>query len=132
MALAHREAEFYENFELLKFYEHVSPSKELRDASSEAAALQSDHQVEVSMRLDLFQAKQAALSNIRQSGLQLEPEEQRLVDKMIQDGTRAGLALPEADREELSKLKKELSSVCLQFIVRPLAITLFGVVLTLH
>ncbi|KIP08915.1 hypothetical protein PHLGIDRAFT_18769 [Phlebiopsis gigantea 11061_1 CR5-6] len=116
LALAHREAEFYENFELLKFYEHVSPSKELRDASSEAAALQSDHQVEVSMRLDLFQAKQAALSNIRQSGLQLEPEEQRLVDKMIQDGTRAGLALPEADREELSKLKKELSSVCLQFI----------------
>ena len=70
------------------------------------------------MRLDIFRAKQAAEKNIKASGKQLTPEEQRLVDKMIQDGTRAGLALPEKARDELMSLKKELSASCLEFSVR--------------
>ena len=81
--------------------------------------MQSDYEVEVSMRIDLFQAKQTALKSIEESGRTLEPEEQRLVQKMILDGARAGLGLSEQNREELSKLKKELSAICLQFIVRP-------------
>ena len=36
---------------------------------------------------------------------------------MIQDGTRAGLALPEKERTELMVLKKELSTTCLEFSV---------------
>lgn len=85
------------------------------------------------MRLDLFQAKQAALGNIHQSGLQLNPEEQRLVDRMLRDGKRAGLALPEAEREKLSQLKKDLSATCLQFIVRLLKIIItLGSMLTPH
>ena len=35
----------------------------------------------------------------------------------ILDGTRAGLALPEKKRDELTTLKKELSQVCLEFSV---------------
>lgn len=35
----------------------------------------------------------------------------------ILDGTRAGLALPEEQREELTTWKKELSQVCLEFSV---------------
>ncbi len=69
------------------------------------------------MRLDIFRAKQAWEKNIKDSGKKLTPEEQRLVDKMIQDGTRAGLALPEKERNELMTLKKELSSTCLEFSV---------------
>lgn len=103
--------------EPLCFYQNVSPSKELRDASNEAEALSRDYGVELSMRLDLFKAKQAAQKNIEQSGKKLSPEEQRLVEKMIQDGTRAGLALPDKEREELTKLKKEMSSACLEFSV---------------
>lgn len=103
--------------EPLCFYQNVSPSKELRDASTEAEQLARDYDVEVSMRVDLFQAKQAAKKNIEKAGTKLSPEEQRLVDKMIQDGTRAGLALPEKEREELMKLKKEVSAASLEFSV---------------
>lgn len=117
LALAHREAQHSNTVEPLEFYQHVAPAKELRDASHEAAALFEAHRVEVSMRLDLFQAKQAAQRNIVASGQVLAHEEQRLVDKMLREGTRAGLGLPEAEREELARLKKELSAACLEFIV---------------
>jgi Zn-dependent oligopeptidase len=99
------------------FYQNVSPSKELRDASNEAEQLVNDFGVESSMRIDVFNAKVAAQKNIEASGKKLNPEELRLVEKMIQDGTRAGLALPEADRERLTVWKKELSQVCLEFSV---------------
>jgi Zn-dependent oligopeptidase len=101
----------------LAFYQNVSPSKELRDASNEAEQLALDFGVESSMRIDVYNAKVAAQKNIEASGKKLSPEELRLVEKMIQDGTRAGLALPEADRERLTVWKKELSQVCLEFSV---------------
>ncbi|KAF8752972.1 Peptidase family M3 [Rhizoctonia solani] len=61
--------------------------------------------IESSMRVDVY----TALLNARKKGEKLTKEEQRLVDKMILDGKRAGLALPEDKRAELMKLKKELS-----------------------
>lgn len=71
------------------------------------------------MRLDVFQAKVAAEKNIKDNGEwdKLSPEQQRLVEKMMLDGKRAGLALPEKERNELMKLKKELSQTCLDFMV---------------
>ncbi|KAG2009857.1 metallopeptidase MepB, variant 2 [Coprinopsis cinerea AmutBmut pab1-1] len=101
----------------LAFYQNVSPSKELRDASNEAESLVRDFGVESSMRLDVYNAKVAAEKNLKESGEwdKLSPEDQRLVEKMVLDGTRAGLALPEEKRDELKKLKKELSQTCLEF-----------------
>ena len=97
----------------------MSPSKELRDASNDAEVLVRDFGVTSSMRLDVFQAKVAAEKNIKASGQwdKLSSEEKRLVDKMILDGKRAGLALPEKERDELMTLKKELSQACLEFSV---------------
>lgn len=71
------------------------------------------------MRLDVFQAKVAAEKNLKESGEwdKLSNEERRLVDKMILDGKRAGLALPEKERDELMALQKELSQTCLEFSV---------------
>lgn len=115
VALAHSDAEFSDVTEPLSFYQHVSPSKELRDASNQAEVLVRDFGVESSMRIDVYKAKIAAQKNIESSGKKLNPEEQRLVEKMVQDGSRAGLALPEADRERLTEWKKELSQVCLEF-----------------
>ncbi|KAF7792616.1 hypothetical protein EIP86_003713 [Pleurotus ostreatoroseus] len=115
LRLAQAEAEFDHIIEPLAFYQNVSPSQELRDASNAAESAVREYGVESSMRLDVFQAKQAALKNIKESGRKLTSEEQRLVDKMIQDGTRAGLALPEKERTELMALKKELSNSCLEF-----------------
>lgn len=98
----------------------MSPSKELRDASTEAESLFRDYRVESSMRLDVFQAKMTAEKNTKSSGEwdALSSEEHRLVDKMVLDGTRAGLALPEKERAELTILQKDLSQACLDFRVR--------------
>ena len=70
------------------------------------------------MRIDVFNAKTAAKKNIDASGAQLTTEQKRLVDKMLLDGKRAGLALPEEKRNELTDLKKQLSQTTLEFSVR--------------
>ena len=109
LALARSDSEISDVTEPLSFYQQVSTSKELRDASNQAEILIRDFGVESSMRIDVYNAKVAAQKNIKSSGKKLNPEEQRLVEKMIQDGSRAGLALPEPDRERLTEWKKELS-----------------------
>jgi Zn-dependent oligopeptidase len=78
------------------------------------------------MRIDVFNAKVAAQKDIESSGKKLNQEEKRLVEKMIQDGARAGLSLPEADRERLTEWKKELSQVCLEFNVSVFIVTIRG------
>ncbi len=78
------------------------------------------------MRIDVYNAKVAAQKNIESSGKKFNAEEKRLVEKMIQDGTRAGLSLPEADRERLTEWKKELSQVCLEFSVSVFVVSIHG------
>ena len=70
------------------------------------------------MRIDVFNAKTAAKKNIDASNAALTTEQKRLVDKMLLDGKRAGLALPEEKRKELTDLKKLLSQTTLEFSVR--------------
>ena len=72
------------------------------------------------MRDDLYKAKVTAAANLHKSGVwgKLSDEQKRLVDKMLLDGKRAGLALEKKeDKERLKKLKDELSEVCLKFMV---------------
>lgn len=88
--------------EPLIFYQNVSPTKELRDASNDAEALLRDFAVETEMRLDLFKAATNAKKNIEASNLTLTPEQDRLVEKTILDGVRAGLALPDEQRQKLT------------------------------
>jgi hypothetical protein len=48
----------------------------------------------------------------------LSAEQKRLVDKMLLDGKRAGLALKgKEDKETLKRLKGELSDACLKSTV---------------
>lgn len=113
--IAEYDAELESTLEPLFFYQNVSPSKELRDASNEAEARAREFSIESNMRLDVFEAKQNAERNIKESGKKLDAEEQRLVEKMVLDGKRAGLALPEEKRNELKALQKDLSQTCLDF-----------------
>jgi len=71
------------------------------------------------MRIDIYNAQVAAEKNIRGSGQwdKLSPEDRRLIEKMVLDGTRAGLSLPVEKRDKLTELKKELSKTCLEFSV---------------
>ncbi|KAH9891674.1 Metalloprotease [Cubamyces lactineus] len=115
LALAHAKANRFCVTEPLSFYQNVSPSAELRDASTEAESLVREYEIGSSMRIDVFRALQAAAKNIKESGKVLSSEEQRLVDKMLLDGTRNGLALPDAEREKLTVLKKDLAQACVDF-----------------
>lgn len=45
----------------------------------------------------------------------LSAESKRLVEKMLLEGKRNGLSLPEKERTELMALQKELSQTCLEF-----------------
>ena len=85
IALADAENEFDGISEPLSFYQNVSPSKELRDASNEAEVQVRNYGVESSMRLDVFQAKVNAETNLKASGEwdKLSSEEKRLVEKMV-------------------------------------------------
>ena len=102
----------------LVFYKNVSTSKELRDAANAAEVLLREYGIEIDMRLDVFQAKVNAEKNIKASGRKLNPEEERLVERLLLDGKRAGLNLPEKERTELERLQKELSQTCIEFKVR--------------
>lgn len=117
--LAKTEADLH-LLEPLLFYQNVSTSKELRDASSQAEVIVRNFLVECEMRVDVFKAKKSADANIRALGVKLTPEEERLVEKMLLDGKRAGLELPDDKRELLTKKKKELSQLCVEFSVRSL------------
>jgi Zn-dependent oligopeptidase len=88
VVLADAETHLEAGTEPLSFYQNVSPSKELRDASNEAEQLVRDYGVESSMRIDVYQAKVAAQKNLKDSGEwdKLSPEQQRLVDKMVSLG----------------------------------------------
>ena len=99
------------------FYQNVATSKELRDSANAAEVLLREYGIEMSMRVDVYQAKVNAEKNIKASGRKLNPEEERLVEKLILDGKRAGLDLPEEERKELEKLKKEVSQICVEFSV---------------
>ncbi|KAF8580285.1 Metalloprotease [Ramaria rubella] len=115
LALADADAQLATIVDPLSFYQNVSPSKELRDASNQAKILHRDFVVEASMRVDLYDAIKGAAENIEKSKGELGAEEKRLIEKMLLDGTRAGLALPEETRKTLTDLRKELSQTCLEF-----------------
>ena len=85
LAIQEADTHFESISEPLAFYQNVSPTKELRDASNESESKIRDFGVESSMRLDVFNAKVAAEKNIKESGEwdKLSPEEQRLVEKMV-------------------------------------------------
>lgn len=91
--------------EPLSFYKNVAPDRALRDASNEAEGLLREFSVDASMRVDVFEAVRAAAEAAEKSAEPLDAEEKRLIEKMLLDGKRAGLALPEAERKELLEVR---------------------------
>lgn len=105
-ALALHEAELDASSEPLSFYQNVATDSKLRDASNDAEKLLRDFGIESSMRLDVFQALKRAEKNVSASGRELTPEEKRLMEKMLLDGKRAGLDLPDDKREKLLEVSE--------------------------
>lgn len=89
----------------LQFYQYVSANEEVRNAANAAEVRLNEFGIESSMRVDVFNALKAAKENIDKSGKKLSAEEKRLVEKMLLDGKRNGLDLPEETRSELTQVR---------------------------
>lgn len=128
-ALAIAEAEFKCISESLAFYKDVSPDKELRDTSIAVDERSRKFANEESMREDLYKSMATAEANLHKMGgwEELTDEQKRLVEKMLLDGKRAGLALEKReDRERLKVLKDQLSDACSKFRVGDCALLRVG------
>lgn len=111
---AQRENENYFVEASLTFYQYVSTDKEVRDASTEAEELIEKNSIEQSSRVDVFKVYNALWEKI-QNSTDVHPESLKLLEKTVLYYKRNGLGLPEKERDEVKKLKIELSSLSTAF-----------------
>ena len=97
---------------ILGFYQAVSSSAELRDASTEADRLLNDFSIESSMREDVYKLHDAVLKK----GEKLDPESQRLLEKSYKNYIQNGLGIPAGPkRDRFKEIAKRLSELAISF-----------------
>ncbi|ORZ38746.1 thimet oligopeptidase [Catenaria anguillulae PL171] len=94
------------------FVQYFSPDKESRDASQAVTMKLEEFEIESSMREDLYLAVKHAAEKLPAG---LKKEDERLVERMLLQYERNGLALPVDKRNELKDIKKRISELAIQF-----------------
>ncbi|XP_055885225.1 thimet oligopeptidase-like isoform X1 [Biomphalaria glabrata] len=97
----------------IDFLQHVSPDKDLRDASVAADKRMSDFDVELSMRQDVFESF-VALEK-KEEFKTFKPEARRFVERIIKNGKRNGLHLDKSIQEKIKAIKKRMSDLSIDF-----------------
>lgn len=96
------------------FPSYVSPDANVRAESTKSKKKISDFSIESGMRTDVYQV----LKSVKQKTLlenHLPFDEQRLLDRMIRDFERNGLALDSSVQSQVKQLKEQLSQLCIEF-----------------
>ncbi|KAJ2808947.1 metalloendopeptidase [Coemansia guatemalensis] len=92
----------------------LSTDSAIRNAGEKCQKLQEEFEIECSMREDVYKVVRQVYSNKAEMEKLVE-EDTRLVEKMELEYRRNGLLLPKDKREELSKIKKRLVDLQLDF-----------------
>ncbi|KAI9774524.1 MAG: hypothetical protein M1840_002771 [Geoglossum simile] len=110
--MAHDQNSVANEAHILGFYQAVSTSQALRDASTEADKLLEDFSIESSMREDIFKLVDAVLK----AQPHLQPEPRRLLEKEHKSYIRNGLGIPAGPaRDRFKEIKKRLSDISITF-----------------
>ncbi|XP_030006152.1 neurolysin, mitochondrial [Sphaeramia orbicularis] len=111
-ALANAKLDYASSRHVLDFPQHVSPSKEVRTASTEADKKLSEFDVELNMREDVFKRLTALQAKLQDN---LPPEEKRLLDRLVTLGKRNGLHLSKDIQEEIKRTSKLIAELSIEF-----------------
>lgn len=114
-ALAFREAAESKEAEPTLFLQYVSTDEAVRNASVKADKTIQDYSLGAVTRVDIYQALLNAKVHTEKNGIKLNAEEERLMDRMILDRSRAGLGLEEKEREELLAINKKIMGLEVDF-----------------
>ena len=95
----------------LYLIKETSTNAAMREAATEAVKQLQDWGVSLDYREDVYHAVKA----FADTQPKLSGEEAKLLNETMRDYRRAGLALPKAQRDEVEKLRKELSAVTTDF-----------------
>ena len=95
----------------LSVIEQTSTNAALRDAATEGLKQFESWMVGLDYREDVYRALKA----YAETQPQLEGEDAKLLFETMRDYRRAGLDLPKTERDEVERLRKELSALCTDF-----------------
>ncbi|KAK4705328.1 DNA-directed RNA polymerase III subunit RPC6, partial [Phenoliferia sp. Uapishka_3] len=99
--LALREGEAAKESEPAIFLQYVSTDEAIRDRSVAGDKKIQDFDLESVTRIDVYEALLDAKKHTEENKVALNPEEQRLMDRMLRDRQRNGLALAPEKRDAL-------------------------------
>ena len=85
----------------------TSTNAVLRDAATEAMKIYSEWAVGLDYREDVYKV----MKSFADTKPRLRGEEAKLLEETLRDYKRAGLGLPKAERDEVERLRKELSNL---------------------
>lgn len=100
----------------LSFYQHVSPSKELRDSSNESDSKIRKFSIESGLRQDVFKVIEhvyAKYYNSKTAGI--DSETNKFILKIYNQYKRNGLSLPLEKRNEIKSIKEQLSQLAIKY-----------------
>ena len=96
----------------IEFLASVSPSEDIRRAARTAKRLFAEFDARTSTRRDLYDL----LSAVNSREQNLEPESRHLLDKLLSEFSRQGLAATPEQRERLREMDTELSEIETEYL----------------